>query len=270
MLSLSIAPADVSGRSVPGPHAAGVVVWRHVDGELVAHGGTDEQGPWMHVAGVGTFALGPGESVVAYPEPSASQALVEDAFRRTVLPMALQVRGQEVLHASAVLSPRGVVALCAVSETGKSTTAYALSRRGYALWGDDAVAVELSTGGPISSSLEFRLSLRPKSAAFFGSTGEGSDLRAGSSTRPLAAICVLRRGADARTGIRRMSPEEAFTEVLTHAYCFDLDDPTRKRAMMETYLQLVERVPTYEVQLPDGLEHVDVALDRIEQTVIDG
>ena len=51
-------------------------------------------------------------------------------------------RGWEALHASAVLSPQGVVAFCAGSGTGKSTIARGLSERGYQLCADDAVAVK--------------------------------------------------------------------------------------------------------------------------------
>ena len=178
--------------------------------------------------------------------------------------MALQVRGHEVLHASAVVGPSGVVAFCAVSETGKSTVAYGLSRRGHELWGDDAVSVELTDDGPVSAALEFRMSLRPESVAFFDSQSAG-DVITSDSTHPLAAICVLARASVQDAEIRRLPSAEAFSIVLAHAYCFDLEDIERKREMMETYLQLVERIATYEVRLPEGLEHLDATLDEIEK-----
>src|SRR5205823_1705698 len=68
-----------------------------------------------------------------------SSELVDDLFRTAVVPLALQVFGYEVLHASAVRTESGVSAFCGLSGTGKSTVAYGLSRRGYPLWADDAV-----------------------------------------------------------------------------------------------------------------------------------
>ena len=270
MLELSIAPADARFRPVPGPDHPGVVVWRHIDDELVAYGGRDDQGYWMKVAGVGAFELAPQEPIRAYPEPGAELSLVEDAFRRTVLPMALQVRGGEVLHASAVVGPRGVTAFCAVSETGKSTVAYGLSRRGYELWGDDAVSIELTENGATSSQLEFRLSLRPASAAFFTPEKHQGEDAATETTHPLAAICVLERANVELAKITRLASSDAFPVVLSHAYCFDLEDLERKRRMMESYLKLVEQVDAYEVQLPEGLERLPAALDEIERHVLAG
>jgi hypothetical protein len=224
----------------------------------------------MKVAGVGAFEIAPEEEIRAYPESAVKVSLIEDAFRRTVLPMALQVRGQEVLHASAVVGPRGVTAFCAVSETGKSTVAYGLSRRGYQLWGDDAVSVGLTEDGPTSSPLEFRLALRPAAAAFFPTEADVREVSSSEATRPLASICVLERANVEAAEITRLASSDAFPVVLSHAYCFDLDDLERKRRMMESYLKLVEQVDAYEVRVPEGLERLPATLDEIERRVLAG
>src|ERR687885_2742131 len=148
MLKLSIASPPATPPRLFEETDPDVEVWRHHDGTVTAYGTSCDGRHWMRMPGVGTFEFRTGSDVVgAFPEGDADDDLVRDAFRRAVLPMALQVLGREVLHASAVLGPRGVVALCAVSETGKSTVAYGLSRRpGYELWADDAVAFELGGG----------------------------------------------------------------------------------------------------------------------------
>src|SRR5437868_7089772 len=74
--------------------------------------------------------------------PSAEN--VETDYRRAVLPMALQAHGQEVIHASAVITEDGVVAFCGRSQTGKSTVAYGLHRRGYRVWADDTLVFDAS------------------------------------------------------------------------------------------------------------------------------
>src|SRR5690606_18526516 len=98
---------------------------------------------------------------------SVSPALIQDSYQRCVLPLVLQAAGTEVLHASAVLTPRGVLALCAESGTGKSTLAYGLSRRGYPLWADDAVAFEADETCTNAMPLPFALRLQRDAVRFF-------------------------------------------------------------------------------------------------------
>lgn len=99
----------------------------------------------MHLPDVAAFRLG--MEVVAFPLPSAPPEPASDAFERSVLPMALQALGGEALHASGVLGPSGLVALCGDSGTGKSTLACALNAYGYLFWADDAVAFEVTDLG---------------------------------------------------------------------------------------------------------------------------
>jgi hypothetical protein len=62
-----------------------------------------------------------------------------------VLPSVSVARGREALHASAVDTSLGVVAIAATSGTGKSTLASALIRRGWPLFADDVLT--LGRGG---------------------------------------------------------------------------------------------------------------------------
>src|SRR5688572_12714528 len=69
---------------------------------------------------IGRFLLhNNSDEVTVFPAKLAASTLVEDTFRRLVLPMQLQLAGMEVLHASAVLMNSGVVSFCANSGTGK-------------------------------------------------------------------------------------------------------------------------------------------------------
>jgi hypothetical protein len=256
------------------PAEAGETLWRDNDGRVAAYGRTDGTRHWMRMPGVGTFHWrdGSDEMTVAAP-PRVSQAAVEDAFRRCVLPMALSTRGCQVLHAGAVLGPEGVVALCARSQTGKSTLARGLAGRpGRALWGDDAVAFATSPGGVEALPLPFALSLRPASAAHFAGSGD-APLAPGDDPVPLAAVFVLARADGAGEPVaaaRRVAPADAFTAVLEHAYCFDLDGAPRRRDTAEQYLELTARAPVYELRFRTGLEHLEPILDEIERAVAAG
>ncbi|HLF57368.1 MAG TPA: hypothetical protein VI942_11035, partial [Thermoanaerobaculia bacterium] len=131
-----------AGLSPPAlrPEAPGVECWRDVEGAVVAYAARLGDAYQVDVPCVGRFRFTTATpEVVAHAEPSVRDALVHEHYFRANLPLALQVRGFEVLHASAVETAAGVVAFAAPKESGKSTLAFALSQRGHRLWADDAV-----------------------------------------------------------------------------------------------------------------------------------
>jgi hypothetical protein len=257
-ISVAPAPPDLSDASA--------TVWRDGAGEVVALGQTIDGAHWVHVPGRGAYTF-PRETgdVTAVPEPGTEGHLVEDTFRRIILPLALQAQGHEALHASAVRTSAGVVALCAVAGTGKSTLACALSRRGHRLWADDAVCLEFAAGRGVDvRPLPFTLRLRPASAAFFGGAPRQGAVRVPEETAPLAQILVIERAESGSPEIERLPPAEAFREVLTHGYCFDVHDRARNQTMVRHYLELVDRIPAYRVKVSGGLDRLDDTLDVIE------
>ncbi|MCD6014685.1 MAG: Hpr(Ser) kinase/phosphatase [Solirubrobacterales bacterium] len=267
MLTLRAGPAGAVPEVPPGAE-----VWRDSDDRVAAFGFTVAGDRWMKLPGVASFRFSDGPEVTSFAEPGVSEERVLDAYRRTVLPMALQALGAEVLHASAVRMGEGVVGLCAVSQTGKSTVAYALSRRGHRIVADDAVPFDLSGPTPRALRLPFELKLRPESASFFGVSGRvtASD-HDDSDPAELAALCVLERSHPSAPGgpvvVRRLEPASSFPRVLAHAYCFSLEPPERHVLMVERYLELVARVPVFEVCLWPGLHNLDRVVDEIEGAV---
>ncbi len=252
-------------------------VWRDPEGEVYAYAESCGDEYRMHLPGLASFRFSSrGDEVSAEISGATTEELVLDAYRRRVLPMALQVSGREVLHASAIRSRAGIVALCADSGTGKSTIAFGMNSRGYPLWADDLVAFEISEHGSQAISLPFNLRLRPSAAALFGlsasrlstvATDDG--ITPGTETAPLAAICVLRR-EDKPTAplvVRNLSPTEAFSAMLSHAWSFALQNGERKRLMISHYLELAARIPVFDISFPTGLENLSATLDAIEQLV---
>jgi hypothetical protein len=250
----------------PGRFASKAQVWRDHDGAVAAYGYADGPANTMILPNLGAFRFSSerGDRVEADIHPDADQGVVEDVFRRMVVPMVLQVRGLEILHASAVSVEGSVIAFCGTSESGKSTLAYASSGSGNVLWADDSVAFEARDGTIVLTPLPFRLRLRPTSEEYFraSSAQEGLDdafrvaLR-NAGPAPLSALFALDRGsAGSELVLERLPPARAFSVVLEHGYCFSLDDPVRKRTMVENYLKLVRWTPVYQVRLPAGLDHI--------------
>lgn len=251
-----------------------VEVWRDNSGNLCAYGYSADGYGWMDLVGTAKFRFDPrNREVTAFALPDVSPELVRHAYCHAALPVALHFFGREVLHASAVRTACGVVAFCARSETGKSTMAGALSARGYPLWADDAVALDGDDdehgGTPIRSMLlPFNLRLRRPSAQYFGrddrAVGKQSDCEF--TTSPLAALCVLERSRESHRNveIRRLAPGETLVALLPHAFCFSLNDPARKRAMLKFYLKVATRTPAFSVSFAPGFERLAVILDEIE------
>jgi len=254
-----------------------VQVWQDEFGRKLATCYAIDGRHWVDVPGVARFGVNrPSDAVEAIAYPSAAPEEINEVYNDSVLPLVVHVHGVEALHASAVLSPQGVVAFCAGSGTGKSTIARGLSERGYPLWADDAVAFEVSGPAVNALSLPFRIRLRPDAASFFARDRVARRIDLGGSDQvdrsaSLAALCVLKREPGLTSGgvtVKTLQASSAFPALLEHAYCFSLVDAERKRRMMERYLVVSARVRILEIRFAAGLEHLPAMLDRIEETAL--
>src|SRR6185436_5867269 len=169
--------------------------------------------------------------------------LIRTTFHHSVLPLALQALGREGLHASAVVTPKGVTGFCGKAQTGKSTLAYALSRRGFTPWSDDALVWDMIDGRPTAIPLPFEVRLRPPTLSFFGHASL-SDVppprRHAVGCAPVRSVCVLKQVAVDRTAphvsFEPLTGARALTTLLDHAHCFNPYDDVRKRQMLVGYL----------------------------------
>jgi hypothetical protein len=274
MLKLTIADRADGVRVPDAVEGPGVYVWRDLGGRPCAYGETVGAQHWMHWPRLASYRFDDeGGDVVAYPSGSASPDAVIETFHRMVLPLALQRRGLEALHASAVTISGRVVAFCAVSGTGKSTLAYAMHRlRGYPQWSDDAVVFEVGSGIK-AVPLPFDVRLLPEAAAAVtrSSAPRSAVLPSPLEPAPLGAICVLARrephafGGD--VSITPLPSAGALTAVLEHAHCFSLTDLPRKKRMMEHYLDVAERVPVLQVRFRPGLDRLPAVVEGVSRAL---
>lgn len=227
--------------------------WCDAEGAPVAFGGWSRERCWIEVPNVGeySFAFGGGD-VQARLVDGVDPGFAAETFERMVLPLVLQARGREVLHASAVLAPAGVVAFCGVSGTGKSSLADALGAIGYPPCADDAVSFDPAGTHPLVELLPFRLKIGDAVAARGSAVSPALPERA-----PLASIGILIRDAGAASPVMvRLRDATAFTALIEHAYCFTLAWHERTRTMVENYLRLVAQVPVLEVRFRPDRENV--------------
>src|SRR5262245_2318921 len=279
MLSLVIAPADGALPHQPDPSQPDVNVWRSTEGQLCAFAHSNGGQYRLYWPGVAVFAFTVNSEIVtAVPYLPIRRDLIQTTFHHSVLPLILQALGREGVHSSAVRTPRGVVGFCGKTYSGKSTLAYAMSKRGFSLWSDDALVWEQDGKEFGAVRLPFRPKLRPSALRFFGqaSLAEIPDLGvdSGDQTAPLAGICVLTRRAavtdEPAITIKRMSGGHAMATLLDHAHCFNPYHAERKRLMLLKYLSLLGSVPIFEVRFEPSLPRIFELVDTIVQTVVEG
>lgn len=233
----------------------------------------------IDVPGIAAFSFGLRGAVVAHPHRGAGARQVRETFGRGIRALALQARGTEVLHASAVVVGDGVVGFCGRSGVGKSTLAYALALRGHPVWADDSLPFRSGAGriravgadAPIrltkTSAFYFARSCSGKQRVVLAAAGPGVRRRASAASRPLHALCVIgRRPANGgRVEVRRLAPAHALLAVLPHALCLEMEERARKARMIQAYLDLSREVPVFAVRFGGGLEHLNSLLDVVER-----
>ena len=237
------------------------------DGHAIEGYRTADGVGWITVSGVAAYrfaAEGPVEAASLGGDVEA----IEDTWLRSVLPLVVQARGTQVLHASAVYGSAGVVALCGVSTAGKSTVCAALARTGIAAVADDALGFEVDGGKATALTLPFALRLRSASASyldlpFVAARGVGGE------TLALRAIVILEPNDDlpSSPSLLAVSPAKGVGALMPHAYCFSLD--AGKEELVRSYAALAAAIPISRLRFQRHLGTLDAMVERVRH-VLDG
>ncbi len=192
-----------------------------------------------------------------------------------VLPAIGVMRGYEALHAAAVDSPEGVLAIMAPSGTGKSTLAIELLHRGRSLFADDVLILEQTDGavrahpGTPHLNLAENLPGTVDPQTLGGTLGVLAGERwlatrtTATQPRPMRMLCLLERGP----GLPLESHTLPANPLLLAPYMLGLSmDADRQRNRFGLYADLMESVTL--VRLTAGLEHRPEQLaDLLEQVL---
>jgi hypothetical protein len=236
---------------------------------------------WETMLGPGAhYALLPGnrgDHLLSYPEsPSfhlsadgATLSCVEPADQdpdwiRTLLDTVLWsvalLRGAALLHAGAVLSPRGVVAIVGAQGAGKSSLVGQLLNDGWPLFTDDILAYRrkddrvIAFPGPALMNLSTRPGAVPEPRAT-GRIIAHFDEQPGApeawveldqeplSPQPLLALVLLAREGESHD-VQVSALPDALLEVIPHTLAFRTR-PGALRARFEAASDLVARVPVF-------------------------
>jgi hypothetical protein len=249
------------------PPASGqeVIRWFDDNGEVWARGFSAQHVRWIDWRGLGAFAFAANATEVrVWPERHASREAIVEGFFRLIEPIVLQAQGWQALHAGAAAGPGGVVAFCGRSRSGKSTLSFAMQQLGWRQFADDALLWRLDPDGAMACPLSFTPRLRPGSRAHFANmNGQMTAPRPSvPAETPVAAVFLLRQDDTlSRPRVSSVPQARAFSELLPHAHCFDPEDPTHIRRLVESYLQLVARVPVFRLEYRPDLRLLGQVID---------
>jgi len=261
MLALSFAAGErpIAGRKLN--------EWRDDCGALVAEGFCRDELRWLAWFGLGLFAFTPGSLQVQFwPDSDADRERVMDAFSRMLQPIILQALGWEALHASAALTPGGVVGFCGVSGSGKSTLAFAMQLAGWQQFADDSLVLRFGPDGITACPMPFRRGLRPPSRQHFEKLADLPRVAVPrhSSEIPLSAIFLLQQSAaNSEPSISRLPKNRAFLDLLPHAHCFAPNEAADGERLVRRYMELAERVPIFAAKFGSGLHELPLLTQAV-------
>jgi energy-coupling factor transporter ATP-binding protein EcfA2 len=246
--------------------------WRMPSGEPWLSAAKNDDGYLLRFHDHADFVMDEGgrEIVCRYWQDGAPETL-RHLLIDQVMPLVLNLRGAEALHASAVLVDGGAVAFTGPTGTGKSTLAAELARAGHSVISDDCLGVVHGEAAfevvPAYPGLRLRsdalhhldLDERPvQPVAEYTDkcrlTVEGSF--ADPSRRcPLRAVFVLDDGpaADGEAVVRELHPRDATMELIRSAFRFEVQDRSMLERQLELFTRVAAAVPVRRVSAPRDL-----------------
>lgn len=198
------------------------------------------------------------------------------------LSFAFLKQGRESLHATVVVSNNRAVALMGDCGMGKSTLAAACLCAGWSLLTDDLLMVKPKGEKILSYPGPPRLKLTPEVARrFLGTHADGMrvDRLTGKLSVPLPpesytdhavelAACVVLAPPSKTSqavSLRRLTTKAAWEELTKNTFNLVVQQTPRLKRLFEYASTLAERVPTYSLAYPMGLDQLPKAVETLKR-----
>jgi hypothetical protein len=197
------------------------------------------------------------------------------------LAAALHRRGVPVLHGAVIALDGGAILLIGAPGAGKSTTAAAFVRNGFALMSDDVAPLRMSPGTIVAESGYPRLRLFAEPARAAGWEAELPRLFVDdvlgdkrfvelttefcADALPLAGIYFLRRREPslASPRIEPLAPRSATAMLMQNIYCARFLDAARMAGMLRAAARIGSETPVRAVTAGDDLSALPRLVDAI-------
>lgn len=213
------------------------------------------------------FSIAPDGKVIRYDTALDPSSVSSRHFLlNQVVPMVMNLRGVEVLHASSVLTSQGAVVFVGNGGYGKSTLAASLIREQFPLLSDDAVPLVVRGQQVWTSSGPAEMGLWPRARRLLNRNDDSPNkllvpLIAGEHQEgefPLARIYFLKPSDQRRNvAVEPASKSETFLELVRAAHRLDLTDGRMLERQVNTLHQVASQVSARTVEYPVGVPDPD-------------
>lgn len=225
-----------------------------------------EAGYLLTLPPTGSFLLEPLEQRVTVDARDGDLELLEHRLASSAICTLLAMRGDLVLHASAVQVARRAVLFCGPTGRGKSTLARTLGEAGHPVLGEDGVAVELGEDGPVVYPGARGIRVRVPAANGGANTDLVADPAPGEPTPcSVAAVALLGERGGESLSVEPLEPPRALALLTSHL----VHSGSREEiaAAFERLARLLHTVPAFRAGLPDDLAALPAAAPRLIDTV---
>ncbi len=228
-----------------------------------------------------------GCSILCAPRTGVPSDTIRHLLLDQVVPLVVNLKGGEALHASAVQKPEGAVAFCGLSGSGKSTLAASFLRAGCPLLSDDCLVLELAPEGVVQAVASYpglRLGRNTLTRLFGMAEGHPrvahyTDKRRMAiparqrdycaKTQPLRRIYLLSDPAEAKdergVTIRRLSLRDGLMGLVRSAFRLDIQDRNMLKRQLLFLERVVKTVPVRRLCFSRELELLPAVHEAIER-----
>lgn len=223
-----------------------------------------------------------GSDIRCRPLPGTPESTIRHLFLDQVVPMVLSRQESLVLHASAVLTPQGVIAFVGKSGQGKSTLAACFGQSGFRLISDDYLVLrkmvlrkmvlrKMTSRKGIDNWVAIPsypgVRLWPESSdGIFSVPPESAEIAHYTDKRrvsdpalvpfaegPSALRCLYFLNDEGETfppepAILPLRPREAFMKLVSCAFSLDVRDKVRLEGQFEAIGQITRELPCFQLE----------------------
>jgi hypothetical protein len=282
--------ADVKIRFNDSPRTA------HLSPEWFMKWELPDKEPWLNFAKIdGGYLLrfseladfivnNDGSEVKFKPIQPVPEETIQHLLLDQVIPLVINLRGGEALHASAILTSRGVVAFAGPAGSGKSTLAGSFVKLGYPFVSDDCLRLKERDQNihAIPAYPGFRL-WEDAEKFLFGGNGNResvahytSKLRVGIERKPdtyceepqpfLRLYDIVRSPETEENSdivIKKLSARESFMALVRSAFRLDITNRTMLARQFGFLKKVVSKISIRQLSFPRGFKLLPSVCDSI-------
>lgn len=234
----------------------------------------------LKIKGVARYLICNGSEIIIEKEPSAKEGDVATFAFGSALGVLLYQRNVLVLHGSAVRTAKGAVLFTGIKGAGKSTTASALSSRGWEFMSDDVCAIYTDSERPIlyPGLSRAKLTIDSFSQVLKANPSEppispvlakyGVSFKTSSDPSPLHAICML-NSTDADPYIEEVIGTDRLsllTESLYRPQFHSLIEAPAQR--FTRYINVSSKIKAYRVFRSKDFKKMNLLLEELEDKIL--